>query len=124
MSDTSIDLTIASPDISPELYWWVLPSVLSSDHYPIQTTLAASPAPSANIPKIYNYKTGFWLQYEKDEAWRDFPSVSQYSSSSDLVEDLYKCLYSAADQCIPTIKPKCYYPKPWWNDDCKEKYKE
>ena len=78
MSDTCIDLTIASPDISPELHWQVLSGVLSSDRCHIQITLTASSAPSANIAKIY----------------------------------------------IPTIKPKCYYPNPWWNDDCREKYQE
>ena len=51
MSDTCIDLTIASPDISPELHWQLLPSALSSvSRY--GGALTASPAPAANIPKI------------------------------------------------------------------------
>ena len=35
VSGTSIDMTIVSPDLSPDIIWTVAPSVLSSDHFPI-----------------------------------------------------------------------------------------
>ena len=45
ISGTSVDITIASPYVAPDLQWTVLPSVLSSDHHPIDITMTAAGAP-------------------------------------------------------------------------------
>ena len=42
ISGTSVDITIASPNVAPDLQWAVLPSVLSSYHHPIVITMTAA----------------------------------------------------------------------------------
>ena len=42
ISGTSVNITIASPNVAPDLQWTVLPSVISSGHYPIVITMTTA----------------------------------------------------------------------------------
>ena len=56
ISSTSIDLTITSPTLSPDLQWTTIPSVLSSDYYPIVITLTPANRPLTYHEERYNFR--------------------------------------------------------------------
>ena len=124
ISGTSIDLSIASPLIEPLLHWSVLPSVLSSDHYPIKITIATTDQSNRDPLPRYNYKKANWELYSVDPVWQSIPSIESFSDCREILEDLYSRLTSAANNHIPRYVPKRFYPVPYWNAECQRLWNE
>ena len=69
VSGTSIDMTIVSPDLSPDITWTVAPSVLSSDHFSI-IILFNIVHPAVKLSEEgWNYRNGKWEEYGRDKVW-------------------------------------------------------
>ena len=118
ISGTAIDLSMASPEITPDCYWQVYGSVLNSDHFLIILTIAKPPNQAPVQPGRFNFKKVSWQQYTRHEAWQDFPRKEQNTPVEILVDDLYERFYTAAEHSVPKYIPRRYYPKPWWSREC------
>ena len=126
ISGSSIDLTICSPELTDILDWNVLPSVLSSDHLPIIIKMTSANADIGNIPPRFNYKAANWDLYYIDPSWDDIPNPENIQNNSpiNIFNDVMKRINTAADRCIPKFVPQKYYPRPFWNDECKNLWNE
>ena len=122
VSGTSIDVSLMSPEVSADFTWEALTTVLSSDHYPIVLSYHCREQPIDYPTAQYNYKRGKWSDYEKDVVWRDLPVDVDHLSPDDLTSDLYDRFYSAADRHVPKFTQRRFFPKPWWNLECKTAY--
>ena len=58
VSGTSIALTITSPTLSPDLQWTAIPSLVSSDLYPIVITMTPANRPLNYQEERYNFRKG------------------------------------------------------------------
>ena len=122
ISGTAIDLSISTADITPELSWYVLPNVLSSDHHPIVISqLNHETMQVSDDQTLYNFKKGRWEDYANDEIWKHLPNSS---NEAELVQDIYSRFKSAAKRNIPTYKYRRYFPKSWWTSECTAAFKE
>ena len=91
-SGSAIDLTICSPALTPLLEWTVLPSVLSSDHHPILTSITSNNN-YPDTPERYNYKKANWDNYSADAAWSNIPEPNSFTTCAELLGDFYNsCL--------------------------------
>ena len=72
-SGTAIDLTVASPLLALDMQWEVLPSPLSSDHFPILTTTSRSKSNQNNLQDGYNHNEGRWKEITADSIWQRVP---------------------------------------------------
>lgn len=123
-SGSAIDLSIASSDLSAEVEWVVLPSVLSSDHFPLRIDILGR----AILPQVdsqrYNYKKADWDSFGMDLVWTSLPATDVFETPQDMVQDLYSRFYTAADRTIPLYTPRRFYPRPFWNAECKRMWNE
>ena len=55
-SGTAINLTIASPELTPDLQWRAMASVLQSDHFPVLITMQTTDANFNHDVEIMNFK--------------------------------------------------------------------
>ena len=55
---TAIDLTVVSPLLAVDMQWEVLPSPLTSDHFPILITTSRSKSNEYNLQDGYNHHKG------------------------------------------------------------------
>ena len=113
-SETAIDLSLASPSISPSLEWQVLSSVLDSDHCPITIALEDEEPPNTSYLLM---KQANWELFRTSSAWSTLPSNPP--GNAEALDNFYRAINQAANEAIPRNESKKYYPKPWWNDDLK-----
>lgn len=124
ISGSSIDLSLVSPDLVVDAEWQVLPSVLSSDHHPILITFLDHARPALGAARTYSYRAANWDRYAEDAVWHDLPSDVSSCSPLALTGDLYRRLYTAADNSVPLFRPRRFFPKPWWSADCTAAWRE
>ena len=126
--ETSIDLTLVSPNIALDSSWYTIPDTLGSDHIPIVINLKEERQKCINqedkVPK-YQYKKADW------DAFKFFLtcSANEYEQNiinSSTVDEMYdyfvKGVLSAAEKSIPKCKPinpNCRNNE-WWNAQCEE----
>ena len=99
-SDTAIELTITSPEVTPDCECQVYESVVNSDHFPIILTIAKSSneiEPGSN----FNYKKANWQEYSREKVWKELPGEKQAITVNTLVDDFYNRLYTATENHIP-----------------------
>ena len=123
ISGTAIDVTITSPEVTPDCDWQVYESVLNSDHFAIILTIAKPPSqtePGGN----FNYKKANWQEYSLDKVWKELPGEEQGITVDTLVEDFYNRLDTAAENHIPRYILRRHYPKYWWSGECTRVWKE
>ena len=123
ISGTAVDVTLATADVTAEVTWNAQESVYSSDHYPIVVEVLGNARPTMDAASSYNYDKADWLGYHADESWQALPEIGTQHSTRFLVRDMYERLYQAADRNIPTFVYRRYYPRSWWNDECKRAWK-
>ena len=68
-SGTAIDLTIVSPELTPDLQWEVIENPFSGDHFPIITTIGTD---GSVEPEVRNYKKARGKEFKRDGAWEEF----------------------------------------------------
>jgi len=114
-SGTAIDLTIVSPELTDDTSWRTLPSLLSSDHFPILISIS-KPEPAIASSDHYNYKRGNWMEYTSDPIWESLPDVSDDPKTA--IDDMYSLFEELRGKWIPKYKSGRFYPKPWWSEEC------
>ena len=116
-SFSSLDLTVCSPGIFPDLNWKVVDDLHGSDDFPIQVS---------EIGPSVQQRPQRWKLHKAN--WEQFKSHCEQSIHPDAFEDcenpaklFTSLLYSAAAKSIPPTSTTPKHPnKPWFNDDCKK----
>ena len=122
ISGTAIDLSLASPELTPDCYWETYETTLSSDHYPITISIAKQ-QPRGQHNTSFNFKKAKWEIYGRDQVLKQLPMTSQ-NTSLELVEDRYRRLDIAAGNSCSKYVCRRYFPKPWWSGECTRVWKE
>ena len=111
---SAIDLTFASPDLSPELQWSTIDDLYGSDHFPILTK-SLMPAPHIAEPR-YILRRADWSSFEALTAMEE-PNID--ASVEELKERFMTTIKTAASISIPRSKGgPVKHNVPWWNTDC------
>ena len=111
---SSIDLSIASPELATDVEWKVHDCLCRSDHFPI--TIADITDAEVQANPIYIMEKADWklfaaLTYTRESA--DDKDVNE------LVKVFSDLVISAAQQSIPQTKGTfTRRPVPWWNEQC------
>ena len=124
ISGSSVDLSLCSAELGSDVEWHVLPSVLSSDHYPILLTLTRPPTVEERPPARYNYKKANWNEYKTNNLFHEIPHDFENKTPTVIYNDIMKRLKNAADCSIPIYNPECFYPRPQWNSKCDHAWRE
>ena len=77
ISGTSVDFTIASSNVAPDLQCTVLPSVLSSDPHPIVLTRTTADTSKNQSDERCHFKKCNWNRYRKDSQWKKQARISE-----------------------------------------------
>ena len=116
-SYSSIDLTICSPEIFPDVNWKVVDDLHGSDHFPIQVSEVG---PSVQQrPQRWKLRKANWEQFRVNCEQTIHPNA--FEDCENPAELFTSLLYSAAEKSIPRTSTNPKHPnKPWFNDDCKK----
>ena len=119
---SAIDLSICTPGLSLKCTWEVLPDTLSSDHYPILTSM---PPTSGDMKR--GVDPSHWVFSKAD--WEQFAELCMDKITGDILQDqdpltsFVRRVIHAAKDSIPratTIPKKC---NPWFDEECQEMLK-
>lgn len=128
ISGTSIDLTLVSPEITPNIEFTTSASVLSSDHYPVMLTVALQQTTNQRSEEVehekWNFKKGDWKGYKADPSWEMIHEKELPSDPTEAIEELYQQFQEMANKYIPKQKTRRFYAKPWWSPECKAAWLE
>lgn len=114
---STLDLSLASPDMARRTKNWHVGNDLGSDHFPVFFEVALARQPVVQNPSIthglYEIRKADWGAFR--EATR---SVHMEDVSAESIE---RSLLQAADLAIPKKKPGRTHShmNNWWNDDIK-----
>ena len=113
-TSSAIDLTLASPDVAPDLQWSVLNDLYGSDHYPIMLqSMTSRPTPSE--PHLI-LRRADWHTFESLTQMDD---VNEDLPVDELTELLTSRMKTAASIAIPRSRGGTVtHNVPWWNDSC------
>lgn len=106
------DLTLISPELHTEFNWKIYEDPCSSDHVPI---IINPNERETNYSKPrFNYNKANW---EKFSALANFDEpISNFNNIDSLNAYIVDVILSAANESIPTTKPReGKIPVPWWN---------
>ena len=117
---SSLDLSIATPDIYLDFEWRVLPDQHGSDHFPIVISTTTE-CKQRGFPR-YCYKKANWGKFEEacfdiseDEILNDVKPMDAFTNK----------LISIADKTIPKSKGnRKKLNNPWYDDECKDAKKQ
>ena len=116
-SYSSLDLSICSPEISPDFNWKVCNDLHGSDHFPIQISEVGSSL--QQHPQRWKLHKANWEQFRVHCEQSIHPNA--YENSENPAKLFTSLLYSAAEKSIPRTSTNPKHPnKPWFNDDCKK----
>ena len=62
--------------------------------------------------------------YSDDEAWNSLRRVEDFPNAESLIQYFYRTIMNIADKYIPKYTPKPFYPRSYWNEDCKRMVNE
>ena len=77
ISGTAVDLTIISPELEAAMQWIALPTVLSSNQYPILMTIFSKGTGFDHAYDIVNFKKGNWKKYREDGHLRNLGALPE-----------------------------------------------
>jgi len=118
-TESAIDLSLASPRLTPDIEWSVFSSPADSDHCPIKLTFMHDDhVPNNHAPPNRNWKRADWGTYTTSTAWNDILNVDT-TPCDELLQDLHARIRTAADESIPQYQITKFYPKPWWSNELK-----
>ena len=110
ISGTSVYITIAAPNVAPDMQWTVLPLVLSSDHYPIVIIMTTAGTSENQSEERHNIKKCNWIRYREDSQWKK--ERLEYQNADEAVKDLFEELEYMTDKDVPKYRQRRYYAKP------------
>lgn len=114
-SETCIDVTIASPRLTPLLQWSVAASTFDSDHNPLLITLVGSELGEVGSTRL-NIKRADWGAFTSHRAFDNIPE-NPTEHPADLVEDLHRRIKQASVSSIPEYTVQKFFPKPFWTNE-------
>lgn len=123
---TALDLTLASSEACQNFNWYVHEDTLSSDHFPIMTSinLGHKRVPNTSIPRWNLNKADWTLFTELSKKMKiNFDHNTINENNEQFIQELTKI----CDQTIPKTKPnsdQTHRRLPWWNADCENAIKE
>ena len=113
---SSLDLSIATPNIFLDFEWRVLSDQHGSDHFPIVLSSTSESQPTS-LPR-YCLPKANWPKFEEDCLTL---SRDDIINSEDPMEAFTSKITSIADQAIPKTKGKGRRMRnPWYDDECDE----
>ena len=113
---SSLDLSLATPEIFLDFEWQVLNDQHGSDHFPILISALSEQEPSG-IPR-YCYKRADWSSFE---FLCDTLNEEEILNDPNPMEAFTKKMIEFSDKTIPRTKGKGKKPtNPWFNEDCKK----
>ena len=116
-SYSCLDLTICSPEISPDFNWKVVDDLHGSDHFPIQVSERGSSV--LQRPQRWKLHKANWEQFRVHCEQTIHPNA--FEDCENPAELFTSLLYSAAEKSIPRTSTNPKHPnKSWFNDDCKK----
>lgn len=118
VTESSIDISLASAQITNRLLWAVEPDLHSSDHFPISLTLEGTAAPETSRRPKWLFERADWSAFQNgiDERLIATPPES--------FEDFTELLYTTAAQTIPrTSSNPGRRALRWWNEEIRKAVK-
>lgn len=128
---SAIDVSCASPAITPLCKWYVGDDSLGSDHYPTFIDISVSPFMykcNDNIEKYLFHKAD-WSKYYLNSEKLIEGFITDSVNPLDSYNMFSKLLNTLKSECIPYVVSKNHSrmmrpPAPWWNDECAEAVKK
>ena len=113
-STSALDLSLASPQLSPLFTWRADEDAMGSDHFPVWIEFRERMSLGRRPPR-WNLSKADWSQFQSrlEEAFQgtSAESLSVATFTSRLIE--------VAQDCIPrTSGAQQRVPVPWWSDSC------
>ena len=113
---TSVDLSMSSPDLAPNLEWTTLDDTYFSDHYPI---VIKNSIPSiAPQPEKFIFKKANWHQLSED-----CKTQLNLNTKNKTIEFFTETLTEITEKNIPKTSSKPRKNKSWFNEKCTEAVK-
>ena len=111
---SALDLSLASPQLSPLFTWRADHDPMGSDHFPVWIEFREQ-MPLGRRPPRWNLAKADWSQFQS-RLEETFQGISVESLS---VETFTSRLIEVAQECIPrTSGAQRCAPVPWWSDSC------
>ena len=111
---SSLDLTLASPNLFLDYSWKVLDDLHGSDHFPILLSSVQYSAPDY-IPKLKLSKAN-WESFQS----KCINTIDVNPESSDAMESFTNQLITIMEDSIPKTSIKTKHPKPWFTPEVRE----
>ena len=123
---TALDLTLASSEACQNFNWYVHDDPLSSDHFPIVTSinLGHKRVPNTSIPR-WNLSKADWTHFT--ELSKTLKINFDHSTINENNEKFILELTKICDQTIPKTRPNpdhTHRRLPWWNAECEQAIKD
>ena len=114
---SSVDITMCSPEIAPDLSWATMDDPHHSDHFPIQIT---PKTPSViPIPSIFNTKRADWSTFQSDCSIHLGPNTKDQT-----IEGFTNTLLDISNKNIPKLSSKPRKNKIWFDSVCLQAVRE
>jgi len=117
-SNSAIDLTITTTNISSQTQWHIHDDTWGSDHLPIIIDIQQKLQTEENIKHnpTWSYNKANWQEYKKQGILVDsdkiiHPDINTFNNT------LTKTIITLANNTIPKTKPQNKHTVPWWNKD-------
>ena len=110
-SNTTPDITVATPNLSLHTAWHTTADPLTSDHLPIYINIGHTTRPLLTTPR-FNLKRANWYEYREQ--------IENTPIANPTATQMTDLITQTAHQHIPQTKTHHKHPKatPWWNYDC------
>ncbi|GFX50805.1 putative RNA-directed DNA polymerase from transposon X-element [Trichonephila clavipes] len=117
----TLDLTICSPSLFPNLNLSVEKDLYNSDHFPVILS-HDSDAGGKTFPPTYSYSRADWALFTQLAVIPD--AMVKTESVDTAVQEVTNVLIAAADLSVPKVSSHSFQRyKSWWNTDCQTAYK-
>ena len=102
--------------------WSVATSPNDSNHCPITLAFLEN-RPVEPVTEWYNIKAAVWELYQANDAFNNIPEDVNSMDCESLLDDVYNRCYKAANNAVPKITIKNFFPKPYWTRELTESRK-
>ena len=122
-TESCIDLSLSSPDITNDFEWSVSDDLYGSDHFPVKLHKIDPANINQPIAK-YNLDKADWSKFKSSTIVPNC-DFNQNLDINRLVERFTNLIITAADASIPKKNSdgNYKYPMPWWCEECREAHR-